>query len=121
MNRLVHSGILAAVLLAACIRAARMQRGRRQGAGSSRRSRQSPAVAVSATEAVEQPITRFIRATGSLTAEEQADVAAEIAGRVVATPVERGTAGDARRGAGAAVADGDRCAGHGSRGERRAD
>lgn len=50
------------------------------------------AVAVSAVPALEQPITRFIRATGSLTAEEQADVAAEIAGRVVATPVERGTA-----------------------------
>jgi membrane fusion protein (multidrug efflux system) len=47
---------------------------------------------VSATEAVERPLTRFIRATGSLTAEEQADVAAEIAGRIVATPVERGTA-----------------------------
>jgi multidrug resistance efflux pump len=49
-------------------------------------------VAVAAVAAAEQPITRFIRATGSLTAEEQADVAAEIAGRVVSTPVERGTA-----------------------------
>jgi RND family efflux transporter MFP subunit len=49
-------------------------------------------VSVAATAAVEQPITRFIRATGSLTAEEHADVAAEIAGRIVATPVERGTA-----------------------------
>ena len=49
------------------------------------------AVAVAPVVAVEQPITRFIRATGSLTAEEQADVAAEIAGRVVAAPVERGT------------------------------
>lgn len=49
------------------------------------------AVAVSATAAAEQPITRFIRATGSLMAEEQADVAAEIAGRIVATPIERGT------------------------------
>jgi len=41
--------------------------------------------------AVEEPIARFIRATGTLTAEEQADVAAETAGRVVAAPVERGT------------------------------
>lgn len=48
-------------------------------------------VAVTAIEAVEQPIARFIRVTGSLTAEEQADVASEIAGRVIATPVERGT------------------------------
>jgi len=51
-----------------------------------------PAISVTPVAAVEQPITRFIRATGSLTAEEQADVAAEIAGRVVAAPVERGTA-----------------------------
>lgn len=49
------------------------------------------AVAVDPVTANEQPITRFIRATGSLTAEEQADVAAEVAGRVIATPVERGT------------------------------
>lgn len=48
-------------------------------------------VAVSPVEAVEQPIARFIRVTGSLTAEEQADVASEIGGRVVSTPVERGT------------------------------
>src|SRR6185369_10496279 len=46
----------------------------------------------SATAAViEKPISRFVAATGTLTAEEQADVSAEVAGRVVATPVERGT------------------------------
>src|SRR5213083_2753917 len=50
------------------------------------------AVAIAAVPAVEQAIARFIRVTGTLTAEEQADVAAETAGRVVATPVERGTA-----------------------------
>lgn len=50
-----------------------------------------PAVAVAPVAAVERPIARFIRVSGSLMAEEQADVAAEIAGRVVATPVERGT------------------------------
>lgn len=50
------------------------------------------AIHVAAAAATEQPIVRFIRATGSLTAEDQADVAAEVAGRVVATPVERGTA-----------------------------
>jgi membrane fusion protein (multidrug efflux system) len=49
------------------------------------------AVAVAATAAVEQPIARFIRATGTLMAEEQADVAAETAGRVVSAPVERGS------------------------------
>lgn len=48
---------------------------------------------VNATTAavIEQPISRFVAATGTLTAEEQADVSAEVAGRVVATPVERGT------------------------------
>lgn len=50
------------------------------------------AVAAAPVAATEQPIARFIRATGTLMAEEQADVAAETAGRVIATPIERGTA-----------------------------
>jgi len=49
------------------------------------------AIAVEPVAAVEQPIARFIRATGTLMAEEQADVAAETAGRVVDAPIERGT------------------------------
>lgn len=49
-------------------------------------------IAVEAAAATERPIARFVRATGSLTAEEQAEVAAETAGRVIAAPVERGTA-----------------------------
>ena len=49
-----------------------------------------PVVSVSAVSATEQPIARFIRATGSLMAEEQADVAAETAGRVIAAGIERG-------------------------------
>jgi multidrug efflux pump subunit AcrA (membrane-fusion protein) len=48
-------------------------------------------VSVSPVAATEQSIARYIRVTGTLTAEEQADVAAETAGRVVATPVERGS------------------------------
>ncbi len=47
-------------------------------------------IAVAAVAATEQPIARFIRATGTLMAEEQAEVAAETAGRVVAAPIERG-------------------------------
>jgi RND family efflux transporter MFP subunit len=55
--------------------------------------KQEPAaIAVSPVVAIEQPIVRFIRASGTLLAEEQADVAAEVAGRIVATPVDRGTA-----------------------------
>ena len=51
-----------------------------------------PVVAISAVAATERPIARFIRATGSLMAEEQAEVAAETAGRVVAASIERGAA-----------------------------
>lgn len=44
------------------------------------------------TATVEQrSIDRYLRVTGSLMADEQAEVGAESAGRVVATPVERGT------------------------------
>jgi membrane fusion protein (multidrug efflux system) len=49
-------------------------------------------VPVAGVAAVERPIARYIRATGTLVAEEQAEVAAETSGRIVATPVERGTA-----------------------------
>lgn len=90
MTRLVNRSTLAAVLLAgAALTGACTADGK---AADTAPAAAAAAVAVSATAAAEQPITRFIRATGSLTAEEQADVAAEIAGRIVATPVERGTA-----------------------------
>jgi multidrug efflux pump subunit AcrA (membrane-fusion protein) len=49
------------------------------------------AIPVAAAVAIERPLARFIKVTGTLTAEEQADVAAETQGRVIATPVERGT------------------------------
>jgi RND family efflux transporter MFP subunit len=49
------------------------------------------AVAVTLATATEQPVARFIRVSGTLTAQEQAEVAAEVVGRVVSTPVERGT------------------------------
>ena len=49
------------------------------------------AVNVTAITAAEQPIARFIRVSGTLTAQEDAEVAAEIAGRVIATPLERGS------------------------------
>jgi RND family efflux transporter MFP subunit len=45
-----------------------------------------------ATAVVESsPIDRYLRVTGSLLADEQAEVSAEVGGRVIATPVERGT------------------------------
>ena len=49
-------------------------------------------IAVETGRALEQAITRYISVSGTLTAEEQAEVAAEVAGRIMATPIERGTA-----------------------------
>ena len=51
----------------------------------------APPIAVSRTAAVERPIQRFLEVTGTLAAQEEAEVAAEVQGRVVATPVERGS------------------------------
>jgi RND family efflux transporter MFP subunit len=48
-------------------------------------------VAVQVSAVKSEPIDRFLRVTGSLAADEQAEVAAETGGRVIATPVERGT------------------------------
>ena len=48
-------------------------------------------VAVRVASVQSQPIDRFLRVTGSISADEQAEVAAEIGGRVIGTPVERGT------------------------------
>ncbi len=50
-----------------------------------------PAVKITTATVVQQPITRTLHVTGTLTAEDQAEVSAETAGRVVSTPVERGT------------------------------
>lgn len=50
-----------------------------------------PPVAIQVAQVQAQSIDRFLRVTGSLVADEHADVAAEIGGRVIGTPVERGT------------------------------
>jgi membrane fusion protein, multidrug efflux system len=78
----IAAGLLAAFAAAGC------------SAGNAKTKDQaaaSPAIAVTPVAAVERPLARFIRATGSLMADEQADVAAETAGRVTGTPIERGT------------------------------
>jgi RND family efflux transporter MFP subunit len=46
---------------------------------------------VTVVAATTQPMSRVVTVSGTLTAEDDADVAAEIAGRIVATPVERGS------------------------------
>lgn len=48
-------------------------------------------LSIEAAKIEQRPIDRFLRVTGSLMADEQAEVSAESAGRVIATPVERGT------------------------------
>ena len=75
--------VLLALVAAGCSRGAASQPARAEAAPA--------ALAVSVSEVAERPIARFIRVTGTLTAQEQAEVAAETSGRIVATPVERGT------------------------------
>src|SRR5215203_34701 len=48
-------------------------------------------LAIATTVVEHRPIDRYLRVTGSLTADEQAEVSAEAAGRVIETPVERGS------------------------------
>jgi membrane fusion protein, multidrug efflux system len=83
LRAFVPSWLIVATLAAGC--------GSRASADANNAAAAAPAVAVKTAMAVEQPITRFLRASGTLTAQDEAEVAAEIAGRVVATPVERGT------------------------------
>jgi multidrug efflux pump subunit AcrA (membrane-fusion protein) len=89
MNRLVVSGVLTFTLAGTAIWSGCSTA---TGKSADQPAADRAPIAAAPVAAVEQPIARFIRATGSLMAEDQADVAAEIAGRVVATPVERGTA-----------------------------
>jgi RND family efflux transporter MFP subunit len=89
MNRFASTSLVAAALLAAgvCLTAC-------SAADGKTKATEAVAVApvsVAPAEVTTQPIKRYIRATGTLVAEEQSDVAAETAGRVVSTPIERGS------------------------------
>ena len=88
MNRGIVQSLLATLLFAAPLASAACSSGDAKGKD---QPAAPAAVAVASAAAVERPIARFIRATGTLMAEEQADVAAETGGRVVSAPVERGT------------------------------
>ena len=83
MFRLTTFAVLTATLVAAGCRA--------DATGEGAPPAEAAAIGVSVVGAAESPIARFIRVSGTLTAQESAEVAAEIAGRVVATPVERGS------------------------------
>jgi membrane fusion protein (multidrug efflux system) len=88
MNRGLTHSLVAALLAAAPLASGGCSSG---DAKAKEQQAAPPLVPVSAVTATERPIARFIRATGSLMADEQADVAAETAGRVVAAGIERGT------------------------------
>lgn len=68
-------------------------------ADASRPKSETAAIAVTTATAVVRPTAGFVSVSGTLMAQDDADVAAEVTGRVVATPVERG----ARVEAGAAL------------------
>jgi len=86
MNRSLRNIVLTGAAAAALFSAA---------CGGTRTSAAAPPepvpVSVGAAQVQSQGIDRFLRVTGSLAADEKADVAAETAGRVIGTPVERGT------------------------------
>jgi membrane fusion protein (multidrug efflux system) len=87
MNRSLETRVLTAAALAAAIFSAACSAERTSAAAPA-----EPApVAVRAAAVQPQAIDRFLRVTGSLAADEKADVAAETGGRVIDTPVERGT------------------------------
>jgi multidrug efflux pump subunit AcrA (membrane-fusion protein) len=54
-------------------------------------SAEPAAVTVQTVPVVQQPVTRFMRVSGTFAAQDAAEVAAEVTGRVVATPIERGS------------------------------
>src|SRR3954447_4016079 len=88
MNRAKTYSCAAALVAAAALASTACSAG---DAKAKEQTSSPPVVQVSATAATERPIARFVRATGSLMAEEQAEVAAETAGRVVAANIERGS------------------------------
>lgn len=81
MSRRLSILLLASIAASAC----------RAAATDATSGAEAAAVTVAAATAAEEPITRFIRVSGTLTPQEDAEVAAEVVGRVEATPVERGT------------------------------
>ncbi len=80
--------VLAVIIVAALVGAAGCG-GRTSSGGAGAEGRQA-VVDVAAARANWVAVTRLLRVTGSLTADEEAEVAAETGGRVVETPVERG-------------------------------
>jgi RND family efflux transporter MFP subunit len=89
-HSVVTSRTLAVALCAASVVALAACRSRIEPAAAAA-SNEAGAVAVTTAAVMSQPVTRFIHVSGTLAAQEEAEVAAEVAGRVVATPIERGS------------------------------
>ena len=84
---MTHRIVAAAVLSAAAVVAAACGSGSKPAAAAA-----GPApIEIAAAPAEQQSVHRALRVTGTLTAAEEAEVAAETAGRVTGTPVERGS------------------------------
>jgi RND family efflux transporter MFP subunit len=88
INRSYPSALAAAGALAAAALAAACST---PNASASTAAAAPEPIAIATAVVESQPIDRYLRVTGSLVADEQAEVSAEVSGRVIATPVERGT------------------------------
>ena len=77
--------------LGAAIAVSAAAAGCRSASGATAEPTKPEPLSIAAVVAESRPISRYLRVTGSLLADEQAEVSAETSGRVVATPVERGT------------------------------
>jgi RND family efflux transporter MFP subunit len=89
MNRAAITSLAASLLLGSILLTSACSAA---GKTADRATTATARVSVAPVEASQRLIARFIQATGTLMAEERADVAAETGGRVVAAPIERGTA-----------------------------
>jgi RND family efflux transporter MFP subunit len=83
--------LAATIALHACATANGETGGDKSGDQSPAATAQIAPIDVIAQPVVERSITRTLRVTGSLTADEQAEVSAETNGRIIKTPVERGS------------------------------
>jgi RND family efflux transporter MFP subunit len=83
LSRLVLAGLLGALAASGCTKS--------DATGPAAEPKAPPAVAVSTVAAEERALPRVLDVTGTLMADAQTDVAAEVGGRVIRAPVERGT------------------------------
>jgi RND family efflux transporter MFP subunit len=78
--------------LAACVGALSLAATACGGGGATVSAEAKPEpMAIAAAVVDAQPVDRFLRVTGSLVADEEADVSAEATGRIVGIPIERGS------------------------------